>query len=539
MILRPYFHRLLFFLFLSVQSVTAQEKAPIFADLHCHSLLKPYYSGWGEAWGFHEHDCPLPGYSVVLEKAADVPKFTQSNFESLVYGGVRVAFVSITPLEIEMRHPKIFRDLERLHHTYACMVGMQPDWDFFLDKRVNYFEELCGSFRLLESGDGQLQEIGTDTLSYEVIRDAQHFRTTLADPQKLAVLVTIEGAHSLGEGPVTPEMVISPWYAEQVLENVDYLKGIRPLAGTNQYLDYPVSIMTLNHFMWNGMSGHAKTFGTVQGYFLDQSEGLNGGVTHLGEQVIARLLDRTKGRRILVDVKHMSLESRKWYYQYVQQLRAQGDTVPIVATHVGIAGRSWEGINPDKEKQDKDAWLNQASISLFEEDIRQIHLSGGVLGLMLDKYRCGGPKGNEWVDATREGSQQRREAYIHLLVANMLSVVDVIKAPTAWDIISIGSDFDGMINAMEPYDQGIKLPSLRDDLVAFFSDPQDIFDLFPKRKIQRYMFHLSPEELVDKVMGGNLVAFADRILTEDLNLKSSPKAVEGEGNGSSESENNR
>lgn len=512
----------LLLLFLPISQVVGQASKPIFADLHCHSLLKPFYSEWQDVWDFHEHDCPLPAYNMVLDKAGDVPKFTQSNFESLYYGGVRVAFVSLTPLEIEMRHPKIFRDLERLHHTYACMVGMQPDWGFFLDDQVDYFAELVGSLEMLESGDGQQRIMNGDTLSYSIIRDGDHFRNVLADPNGLAVLVTIEGGHSLGAGPVTPEMLALPYYTEEVLEHVDYLKGIRPLEGTDHYLQYPLSILTLNHFMWNGMSGHAKTFGTAQGYFLDQSEGLNAGVTPLGAKVVERLLDKSEGRRVLVDVKHMSIASRRWYYDYLRDLRSQGDTVPIVATHVGIAGRSWEGWDAEKEKGSKEAWLNEANISLFEEDLREIYTSHGVLGLMLDKYRCGGPRGNELVDAAALGSQQRRMAYVHILVANMLTIVETLKEPDAWDIISIGSDFDGMINAMEPYDQAIKMPSLREDLIDFFSDPEDVFDLFPRRKVQRLMFHHSPEELVDKVMGGNLIRFTERMLDHELNLPSAP-----------------
>jgi microsomal dipeptidase-like Zn-dependent dipeptidase len=284
--------------------------------------------------------------------------------------------------------------------------------------------------------------------------------------------------------------------------------------------------MTLNHFMWNGLSGHAKTFGQVEGYLLDQTEGMNAGVTPLGEKVIQRLLDMENGRRILIDVKHMGIEARKWYYAYLEQLRSKGDTVPVIATHVGISGQTWEGINVARNGNDENkvAWLNQAPISMFDEDIREIYATSGILGIMLDKYRCGGNLGNELVDESREGSVQRRKAYVHLLVANMLEVVDVLKCKEAWDIISLGSDFDGMINAMETYDQAIKLPTLRDDLISYFETPEDIFDLFPKRKVQRYMYGMSATEIVDKVMGGNLILFTERILEEQLSVGNAAQA---------------
>lgn len=490
----------------------------VYADFHVHSMLKPYYSGWNDIWEFKEHECPTEAYSIVLEKAGSVPKFTQSNFESLLLGNVRLAYLSLTPLEYEMRHPKIFHDLEKLRNSYACMAGVTPSWGFFLDKKVNYFDELMGSVEMLAKGHGQPYVVERDTFRYEVISSAAQLGRVLNNEQLLGVVLSIEGAHALGQGPLTEELIRSSFYEEEILENLEVLKGTRPYKRTGAYFPFPVCIMTLNHFMWNGLSGHAKTFGQVEGYFLDQSQGMNTGVTPLGEKVIAKMLDKESGRRILIDVKHMSIESRKWYYDYLRDLHLKGDTVPVVATHATVSGESWTTINPARNGngQNKSSWLNQMPISMFDEDIVEIYLSRGMIGLMLDKYRVGGNKGNALVDESRAGSVQRRTAYVHLLVANMLEIVDVIKCKEAWDIISIGSDFDGMISAMETYDQAIKMPSLREDLLAYFNDPVDLFDLFPKRKVQRYMYGMSAEEIVDKVMGGNLVAFTERIMESEV-----------------------
>lgn len=490
------------------------QAQPVMADLHCHSLLKPYYSDMDDPWAFWEHACAPESYNIVLEKACDIPKFTQGNFESMVQGNVRVVFVSLSPLEYEMRHPKVFRDLAKLRNTYACMAGVSPDWDFFMAKKVDYFAELLGHMAMLRKGDGQPYLAGDDTLRYDVLSTSAELRAVLSDPQRLGVVVSIEGAHALGEGPLTPELLASPDYQLQVMEHLDVLKGAMPMDRMGNFLTFPVAVMSLNHFMWNGLGGHAKTFDPAFGFLCDQSEGLDGGPTQLGEQVVGRMLDRSVGRRILVDVKHMSLTSRRWYYGLLDSLQALGDTVPVVATHVGIAGESWAVIDNPKAHQGLKTteWLNQNAISLFDEDIRKIAQTRGVLGIMLDKYRLGGPLGNAAVDDSHEGSQERRQAYIHLIVLNMLEVVDALQSRAAWDIIAIGSDFDGMISAMETYDQGIKLGSLREDLLAYFEDPKDLWDIYPRRKVQRYMYGLTATELVDKVMGGNLVAFTERML---------------------------
>ncbi len=502
---------------------------PVMADLHCHSLLKPFYSGMEDPWAFWEHKCAPDAYGVVLEKAADIPKFTQGNFESMHLGNVRLVYACLSPLEYEMRHPKVFRDLGKLRNTYACMAGVSPDWEFFMDKKVDYFQELMGHFAMLIRGDGQRYVAGNDTLRYDVIGSADELRAVLKDPKRLGVVVSIEGAHALGEGPLTPELLDSPDYQSQVMEHLDILKGIRPMDRAGNFLPFPVTVMSLNHFMWNGLGGHAKTFGQAFGLLLPQTEGINTGPTPLGERVVQRMLDREVGRRILVDVKHMSVASRAWYYAQLDQMRTLGDTVPVVATHVGIAGASWTTIGNPKAQQllKTSEWLNQNDISLFDEDIHAIAQSHGILGLMLDKYRVGGTKGNAAVDESHVGSQERRKTYVHLLVLNMMEVVDVLQTPAAWDIISIGSDFDGMISAMETYDQGIQMPTLRDDLLAYFDDPQDLWDVYPRRKVQRYMYGLTAEQIVNRVMGGNLVAFTERVL-EGAELAA---AGEGEGGG--------
>jgi microsomal dipeptidase-like Zn-dependent dipeptidase len=261
------------------------------------------------------------------------------------------------------------------------------------------------------------------------------------------------------------------------------------------------------------MGGHAKTFGPMQSLVLDQGEGLGTGLSTFGEKVVQTALDTSAGRRILLDVKHMSVQCRKDYYALLQSLREAGDTVPVMATHVGVAGCSWfsEG------KKDA-SWLSDWEISLFDEDMREIHLSHGILGIMPDKYRIAGPRGNKWVKDCPEGSAQQRQAYVKLLALNMLEVVDALQCKEAWDLISIGSDYDGMINAMEPYASARDFPDLRGDLLTYFSNPTDLWDEWPSNRVRNAMYGLSAEEIVDKVMGGNLIRFTQATFERHLHL---------------------
>jgi microsomal dipeptidase-like Zn-dependent dipeptidase len=477
------------------------------------------------AWEFWEHQCPSDAYNIVLEKSEDVPKFTQSNFESMHLGNARLLYVSLSPIEYGMRHPKIFRELAKVRNTFACMAGITPDWAFFMDSKIDYFKDLKAEIAMLLREDGLPHIAGDRVLRYQLIEDAAELHQTLAATDQIAVLLSIEGAHALGEGPLSSAQMEDEDYQTQVLEHLMMLKGSKPMFEKGEFLQTPIALMTLNHFMWNGLSGHAKTFGQVEGYLMDQSEGLDAGITPFGQRFIELMLDRAAGRRILVDVKHMSVSSRKQYYAYLEELKLRGDTVPVVASHVGLAGESWRILEDSKLQKSSPTtpWLNQAPISMFDEDVQMVLESKGIMGLMLDKYRAAGPQAIKELDETRAGSMERRQTYIKLLVLNMMEIVDVAQSVEAWDIISIGSDFDGMINAMETYDQGFKLPSLRSDLLAYFEQPTDLWDLYPKRKVQRYMYGLKASNIVDKVMGGNLLAFTERIYNTQLSARQAPQ----------------
>jgi microsomal dipeptidase-like Zn-dependent dipeptidase len=52
------------------------------------------------------------------------------------------------------------------------------------------------------------------------------------------------------------------------------------------------------------------------------------------------------------------------------------------------------------------------------------------------------------------------------LCNNILHIV-YIGGVKAWDHICIGSDFDGMVNAIDPYDNSVKLEKLRRHLIKY------------------------------------------------------------------------
>jgi len=218
----------------------------------------------------------------------------------------------------------------------------------------------------------------------------------------------------------------------------------------------------------------------------------------------------------------MSVTSRKWYYNYLQELREKGDTVGIISSHSNIAGipmDSKQYSSKDKKGKNKNAYLNLWTIGLSDDDIREIHLSKGIIGIMMDKYRLMGEKAKKAVDKTIPGSAQRRKLYAKIIWANIFECIEAVDKKSAWDIVAIGSDFDGMVTPFEIYPRANEFPDMTVDLLAFLKAPEAIFDLFSKEEIERLMFGYSPEEIIRKVMSENGLNFAIHNLNANSQIK--------------------
>lgn len=75
-------------------------------DVHCHSSSKPFMSGIANPslnmFDSKELNIEHPIYTLPgkpLEQMSNIKLSTQSNFDHLFEGGVRVTFASITPME--------------------------------------------------------------------------------------------------------------------------------------------------------------------------------------------------------------------------------------------------------------------------------------------------------------------------------------------------------------------------------------------------------------------------------------------------------
>src|SRR5690606_10738749 len=131
----------------------------------------------------------------------------------------------------------------------------------------------------------------------------------------------------------------------------------------------------------------------------------------LGLRITRELLDLDDdleprgGRRILIDVKHMSARARKEYYEAIVRpynanyehwsadKQARYGRLPVLFSHAAYAGADTLDTLIEKADREHDhyhvppfyAW----NINLCDEDIREVHASGGLIGLCFDQRICG------------------------------------------------------------------------------------------------------------------------------------------------------
>ena len=87
------------------------------------------------------------------------------------------------------------------------------------------------------------------------------------------------------------------------------------------------------------MAGHARSLSGIVSRAIDQTHGMDTGITSLGKKVINSLLSTHNGKRIYIDIKHMSRKTRIEYYKLLDT-RYAGEDIPVYVSHGAVNGYS-------------------------------------------------------------------------------------------------------------------------------------------------------------------------------------------------------
>ena len=417
-----------------------------YVDLHCHSILKSYSKSFKVTpdGGKHskdsgdEHSAWHQKKPSLFDKLGNfilsITKFTQSDFTTSFNGGVQLLLVSIDPMEKRLvlsRNGKPQNFLGRLIKNFIIGIGI-PRIKYLTHKvKDDYYSDLLKSRDYLEQLNDTPVLESSGQKRYSILK-------SLPQPNlpkdRLHIIYSIEGGHVFNTN--TP----------QVMEKVNDIKTwLRP----------PCWVSLAHHFP-NRLCGQAKSFKGLSRIAYKQGDDPNLGLTELGEQVAKRLLAKSPTeRRILIDVKHMNLKSRRAYFAMANTLK-----VPIVVSHGALM---FENAPND---------LN-SEINFYDDEIFEIARSGGLFGIQLDQRRIKQVKklktGNKpiafkinrdfrrrWKAKTGKRFKKRlyrRAYYIWKQASHMAELLDGNPQfnGSAWQIQAIGSDFDGIVDPLDGF----------------------------------------------------------------------------------------
>ncbi len=527
----------------------------MFADLHCHCHMRSYLTISQldiEKEGLEFNPWTVIATNMSRLKHADrAAGYGQADLVALWNSNTRLVFNSMYPIEKEFfmspeeATPGRFKQLRALarwatHHKRPLRTLLQhltmripkamihyicsDDYDYWTDLQKEY------KFICSKSGQVAVNQIYTPGLArqltenstkrrqkfapyyhaegcYQIPKNRKEAQAIAAQADRIIMMpLTIEGAHVFG---ATTED------ESTVLARVEYLK--------NEW-EHPLFFITYAHHFDNKLCGHAHSLPAIAEFLLNQEAAMNTGITTLGWKVLRKLLSLDaqnnpvpeEGYRILIDMKHMSALARKEYYhQLVLPCSEKGDLIPVIASHCAYAARTSLDELIQLQSNEDDSYRIQTSeghfyawnINLCDEDIKIIFKTKGLFGLSFDKRMLG-------VSAKRKEEKKEDLNNIKALWNNLKAVLNVIYSDDsipasehikAWDILSIGTDFDGYIDPITDYKTAHKLVDFRQDLIQIIK--ASIQSANPPLCTRDFSDGFSVEKAVDKICYHNALDF--------------------------------
>lgn len=418
-------------------------------DFHLHSTLKPY----GQSFYSNENtkdasseaciwrsDPPSIG-DEAFENILGFPPYTQSDFGTLMKGGVNVAVVSLYPIEKGFVLPTLLPELSRYTVNWISMFGRKRV-DDIKGQNFSYFKDLNKEYDFLKSLHQAFPANGKS--KYNIVKNGADLIQALPN-EALNIIVSIEGAHVFCDGHDVTDS--AGW--NNVEANIKQVKQ----------WDFPPFFITLNHHFYNGLASHAQSlFVRVLGRDLfNQSAGMEKPITPdgkfispTGEKVIDLLYQTNNGKRILVDIKHMARGTRQEFYAYRNS--KQYNNIPIVCSHGAV-----------------DSFYNHP-INLSTDDLTQIYNSNGIFGIELDQRVLGyndGEKGKRftnWVKNIFKSNKDTDLIWSEYFWKNIKTVAEhcysLNPSDNPWKMICLGSDLDGIINPLNKFRTAADFQSL-------------------------------------------------------------------------------
>lgn len=376
-------------------------------------------------------------------------------------------------------------------------------------------------------------------------RAADDITAQLETGDKRYFSFSIEGGHNLSDVPI--RKTIPSRFPEVKLKELQDRTDIDFISINLSHLSY-IPEQPLGGFA-QGLNRTSQVAFSSEDFMPKAGLGL----TELGKKVVKQALTHPT-KPILIDVKHMSVYTRLHYYRYREQLALLDPDVerlPIMTSHTGFTfytlddylqnkrfrsatgsenGQPISKVAPENRSIgrtndiiNRGLFGNPWTINLFDEEITEIMLSRGMIGISLDQRILGASNPAvdsvrdrffeeeyiarpEWEKMFRDGkvpgaaeglfsglAPSKEERHIMLLCLHLVHAARVgyaslnwIENTSPWDHLCIGSDFDGLINPINGFDNILQLDKLRAQLQKYLPYADKVLPFNPEHKALRY-----------------------------------------------------
>mgnify|MGYP005839239127 CR=1 FL=1 len=472
------------------------SNSKIYADIHIHPTLKPY--------NWFETDSNNNKSSIYYQKKPkrrqkdnQVVNFTQSDLKTIAESNTKLVYASFSPIERNW-----FNHSEINKRIASILFGLELSRINNLSKQTNYFVEFENEINLFRKEQNKIFSVNGINYKIAVPKTYQELNNNFSQ-NIINVIPTIEGIHSLFS--YEPEKIITQ--QRSLFENINFIKK-------NEFKPF---FITLSHHFYNFLSGHCKsifTENTLLDKFLkmivDQNQGMNATLTTFGKEIIKYLLEiehySNKNQRVLIDIKHLSVESRKMYYEMLctHNNNNPSNKIPIIASHCAYSGvNSYEQLGKTDEVH-----FNNNTVNLCAQDVKQIYLSSGLIGITIDERVLASSHFRKIIKKLENDYESYTKIWASHICYHICKMAEVIiNDPSiedksfVWNLFAIGSDFDGFINPVNSFASALQFRDLEMYLIYAFEE---------NRFFKLFMDKISAYEVVRKIMFENAYNFTSK-----------------------------
>lgn len=461
-----------------------------YSDLHCHPNLKTYGHSFSKKRSNKKQNVwyykPPHFFTKLLNVTLGVTRFSQADFTTLSKGGAKIIFASLYPFE-----KGFFINAAGRGSLSAWLSNLITDIGFQrirnLQQHTNYFQDLENEYNFFKNSQKSFY-INGQVYNWSLVADQNELNSSLARKNNIAVILSIEGAHVFNSGLSDYGRSTS---AEEVIINIRKIKR----------WEHPPFFITFAHNFNNDLCGHAQSLEPIR-YLVNQTKGMNTGFTKLGIEALHELLSEKNGRPIYIDLKHMSLQSRKTYFEILRSDYAQ-NMPPTIVSHGAVNGLSMSNTSQNIASEK----FYPSDINFYDEEIEQIGMSKGLFAIQFDTRRIASPK---LVKKTMKSLLSKNDLSLasEAIWQQIQYIAEVLdkKELFGWGTACIGSDYDGTINPLPGVWTAEYFSALQEALFLkasnYLKSPNSL--AVNENKI------ISPEEILSRFFLDNTKIFLER-----------------------------